>query len=82
MLCNERVIIENVEFDSFFPPFTLLGHGQRYKIMSENYESKACNTANILFNLNTDMFLSLCTPTHHTQQLAVVFLCNYIWNPT
>jgi hypothetical protein len=38
MLCNECVIIENVEFDSFLPPFTLLCHGERYKIMSENCE--------------------------------------------
>jgi hypothetical protein len=40
VLCNECMIIENVEFDALLSPFTLLGHGQRYKIMSKNYKSK------------------------------------------
>jgi hypothetical protein len=55
MLCNECVIIENVQFDPFLPPFTLLGHRQRYKIMSENCESIIYNTVNILFNLNMEI---------------------------
>jgi len=51
MLCNECMIIENVEFRSFLPPFALLGHGQRHKIMSKN--RRTCNTVTILFNFNT-----------------------------
>jgi hypothetical protein len=45
------MIIENVEFCSFLPPFALLGHGQGYEIMSKN--CRTYNTVTILFNFNT-----------------------------
>ena len=62
MLCNECMIIENVKFCSFLPPFALLGHGQGYEIMSKNH--RTYNTVTLLFNFNTHTH----THTHtHTQ---------------
>lgn len=80
MFCNECMIIENVEFCSFLPPFALLGHGQGYEIMSKNH--RTYNTVTILFNFNTHTRhynMAVCKLMGLNMKPHIILVRTYSW---